>query len=871
MNLRSTTVLIVLITFLGLTLVLTLTLQAVLLRHFEEVEQQNVFLNLQRSVSAVEGEYSDLERIGRDWASRDSTIQLFQNVGTGDVQSYLPQAMLNELDVDLLLLLDPSGQVIYGQTFENGVETSQLPEGISGYLSIGSPLLPSGENVQSSSGILAAGDVPLLVVSQPVPTPDGQGPAQGVFVLGRYLNSSMLLHLGNIVQLPLSVLPYADASQAADTQAALDTFAQGEPYASYSLNEERIAGYTLLNDIRGQPAYLLRIDQARLFYQSAKRVMGMLRLALITVSVVFAIITMLFLELMVFSRLTRLSKEVNQIRISDSIASRVTVTQKDELSRLGLNINAMLSALEQAQARRWESEHRFKTLVESMHDMVFTLDLVHGESQFFGQLSETLDLPHQVPVEQWLELPEEAGSLSPHQAYIQRCMQGEHQVYEWSAQQDGRQMQLQASLSPIRDDQGNITGVVGVGRDISALKQMEEELRSRVDELMALNDSSLSLLGQLDSTHTLDNICRLAVEKFDLDVAWIGSLSTDHGQIEPAAAYGWALEELQPLKLDGATPPDPAAKAATTGQAAVEHQARPWLDGTSCWQAAFPISMPPDDCSVLSLYSFKGDSFSPSHLQTLEAFSNLVSMALQNATLFQQVRNGRKRLEILSRRLVDFQEEERRRIAMELHDEVGQILTGLNMMLGASLASIPESEQERLKNARELVNELIGRVRQMSLTLRPAMLDDLGLLPTLLWHFENYTRQTGVHVQFHHSEIEGRRFQPEIETAVYRVIQEALTNVARHAGVEQVAVQVWVAQNIINAQIEDEGQGFDADASLQTGRTFGLLGMQERATSLRGSLTVDTQPGHGTSLLMQIPLQGFLERRGHERHHSAGR
>jgi signal transduction histidine kinase len=871
MNLRSTTVLIVLITFLGLTLVLTLTLQAVLLRHFEEVEQQNVFLNLQRSVSAVEGEYSDLERISRDWARRDSIVQIVQGSDTADTQSYLPQEMLNELDVDLVLVLDPTAKVLFGRTLKDDVETSQLPEGISGYLSTGSPLLPSGEGAQPSSGILAVGDVPLLVVSQPVTGADGQISAQGVFVLGRYLTSSVLLRLGNIVQLPLSVLPYSKVNQAPDIQSALDAFSQGEPYASYILNDERIAGYALLADINGQPAYLLRIDQARLFYQSAKRVMGMLRLALITVSVVFAVITMLFLELMVFSRLTRLSKEVNQIRLSDNISSRVTVSQKDELSRLGSNINAMLSALEQAQARRWESEHRFKTLVESMHDMVFTLDLEHGESQFFGQLSDTLNLPQQVPVEQWLEIPQEAASLLPHQAYIQRCMQGEHQVYEWSAQQDGRQMHLQASLSPIRDDQGNITGVVGVGRDISTLKQMEDELRSRVDELMALNDSSLSLLGQLDSSHTLDNICQLAVEKFNLDVAWIGSLSADQVLIYPIAAHGYALEGLQPIKLEDLDSPGPAARAVATDQPAVEHTPREWLDGSPCWQAAFPISMQPDDSSVLILYSFKGDPFSDSHVQTLEAFSNLVSMALQNAYLFQQVRNGRKRLEILSRKLVDFQEEERRRIAMELHDEIGQILTGLNMMLGASLSGIPETEQERLKSARELVNELIGRVRQMSLTLRPAMLDDLGLLPTLLWHFENYTRQTGVQVQFHHSDIEGKRFQPEIETAVYRVIQEALTNVARHAGVKQVAVQVWVTGNILNTQIEDEGQGFDADASLQSGKTFGLLGMQERATSLRGALTVDTQPGRGTSLLMQIPLQGFLERRSHERHHPAGR
>jgi len=220
---------------------------------------------------------------------------------------------------------------------------------------------------------------------------------------------------------------------------------------------------------------------------------------------------------------------------------------------------------------------------------------------------------------------------------------------------------------------------------------------------------------------------------------------------------------------------------------------------------------------------------------------------------------------------VELQEEERKHIAMELHDEIGQILTGLNLMLGAGLDSYSEQQRTRIDNARKLVNELIGQVRQLSLRLRPAMLDDLGLLPTLLWYFENYTRQTGIQVDFRHDQLDGKRYKPEIETALYRVTQEALTNIARHAGVQLARVQVWLAEGILNLQIQDEGSGFDVEKVKQTFKTFGLLGMQERAIALRGSLSIDSQPGRGSILLMQLPVEGGLERRNYGRNHLESR
>src|SRR6185436_7417758 len=147
--------------------------------------------------------------------------------------------------------------------------------------------------------------------------------------------------------------------------------------------------------------------------------------------------------------------------------------------------------------------------------------------------------------------------------------------------------------------------------------------------------------------------------------------------------------------------------------------------------------------------------------------------------LFNQVESARARLELLSRRLVDVQEAERRRIARELHDQVGQELTALKLTLDRFDAQGAAGSAQAIIDAQSQVNQLVNLVRQMSLDLRPIMLDDLGLLPALHWHLDRYFAMSGVRVNFKHSGVTDRRFPPEIETAAYRVVQEALTNVVR--------------------------------------------------------------------------------------------
>jgi signal transduction histidine kinase len=158
-----------------------------------------------------------------------------------------------------------------------------------------------------------------------------------------------------------------------------------------------------------------------------------------------------------------------------------------------------------------------------------------------------------------------------------------------------------------------------------------------------------------------------------------------------------------------------------------------------------------------------------------------------------------------------------------------------------------------LAQIQDLVGQLLERVKDMSLNLRPPMLDDLGLVPTLLWHFERYRAQTGIEVQFHHRAA-GVALESAVEIAAFRIIQEALTNVARHAGVSEVAVELWVEGNLLALSVEDGGGGF-AESS-PGGSSSGLTGMRERASLAGGFLSIESRPGAGTLVWSGLPLNG---------------
>jgi len=248
----------------------------------------------------------------------------------------------------------------------------------------------------------------------------------------------------------------------------------------------------------------------------------------------------------------------------------------------------------------------------------------------------------------------------------------------------------------------------------------------------------------------------------------------------------------------------------------------------------------------------------------LQDVADRAALTIQNAQLFEQVQGAHERLQALSRQVLQAQEVERRAIARELHDEIGQQLSAVGILLSIIDRQLPsELAQARLETAQARVGDLIAQVRNLGLNLRPAILDDFGLMPALVWLFERYTTQTQIAVQFEHAGLEEQRFAPEVETTAYRIVQEALTNVARHAGVTEVTVRLWIDADTLWVVVADHGHGFDPQ-TIDMRTSSGLAGMVERAALLGGTLTIESAPGTGTRVTASLPLQSDGAPRGQE-------
>ena len=220
----------------------------------------------------------------------------------------------------------------------------------------------------------------------------------------------------------------------------------------------------------------------------------------------------------------------------------------------------------------------------------------------------------------------------------------------------------------------------------------------------------------------------------------------------------------------------------------------------------------------------------------------------------EELREAHLQLQNLSRQLIETQERERRVVGRELHDEIGQTLTGLKILLEVAQRLPADNSRQKLAQAQQVTDELIDRTSALSLNLRLPMLDDMGLLPALVWFMDRYTSQTNIQVGFRHAGIVNRRFTSAIETAVYRLVQEALTNVARHARVSAVVVQITASETELDVLVKDRGQGFDLQAVLDRKVTGGLSGMRERVRLLSGELEIDSAPGQGTQIYISLPL-----------------
>jgi PAS domain S-box-containing protein len=225
------------------------------------------------------------------------------------------------------------------------------------------------------------------------------------------------------------------------------------------------------------------------------------------------------------------------------------------------------------------------------------------------------------------------------------------------------------------------------------------------------------------------------------------------------------------------------------------------------------------------------------------------------------LRKSEKRLRILTSQLFAAEEEQRKRISLELHDELGQTLAAIQFNLEAIEEELPSdaafTTREKLEETGSIVDQASEKIHELSILLRPPMLDDLGLVSTLRWNLNRFSKMSNLEIKFFATNFD-ERVDQDTETVLYRVVQEALNNVAKHAEAKRVLVELHRERDVVACCIEDDGKGFDVNETLaeeQMTARIGLQGMRHRVSLLKGSLAVDSRKGHGTRISVEIPLR----------------
>ena len=417
-------------------------------------------------------------------------------------------------------------------------------------------------------------------------------------------------------------------------------------------------------------------------------------------------------------------------------------------------------------------------------------------------------------------------------------------------------------------------------------RELDARVQDRTQQLSILNAVALTVNQSLDLEDILNRALDEVLQLTGIDVVAIFLQNTAHGQLELKAYRGLSKEAArlayQVGMLDGScggvlelgrtiVVPDISSyrgrgakslqKEKVTSLVHVPLMTKGWALGSMC------------------VGTHNTTEFSDEEQKLLDAIGNQIAIAVENARLYADVqRKERVRGELFKKALAA-QEDERKRIARELHDEVSQSLTALlyDAEDGLELEHLP-AIKKRLQSICDLTQHTLDDVHKLMFDLRPSMLDQLGLIPALRWLSETRLEPKGVRVtvttntpsNLYNSQADAQRLSPEIETALYRVVQEAINNIARHAAARNVEIGLELYDGVAIVNITDDGIGFDV-AELNTGtiididnkdfllsentRGLGLLGMQERIELLGGELEIISVPGNGTQLHIRVPIQ----------------
>ncbi len=436
---------------------------------------------------------------------------------------------------------------------------------------------------------------------------------------------------------------------------------------------------------------------------------------------------------------------------------------------------------------------------------------------------------------------------------------------------------MDITIKPLQDKEGNLLLLIFEARDITDRIITEARLRKNEEEIQrlylaekkahimaeSLRDAALDLSSSLISGNVFDSLLNNIFKLAPFTSAHIGLLEDEDNLIARVARgeENWPDEKkffgksFNILKI-------PSFEALFNQNQVVSvpdtkyHTPSSYFPGheyIGSW-IAIPLKASDQIIGLCLLEHIQPNFFTAEMINSTAAIASQAAVAIQNAWLFEQVRDGREQLQALSRQLVEVQELERQYIARELHDEAGQTLASLMVGLKV-MESKSHDPEEVIKHSRELkqiADGVLENLHRLSISLRPATLDHLGLVSAIRQHVEMIKDLHDLNVQF---EIIGKpeRLAVELETAIYRIVQEALTNIVRHAKAKRADVILETTNDGVMVIVEDDGIGFDPRKV--TADHLGLVGMQERATMLGGKITYESSPEQGSIIKLEVPCR----------------
>jgi signal transduction histidine kinase len=416
------------------------------------------------------------------------------------------------------------------------------------------------------------------------------------------------------------------------------------------------------------------------------------------------------------------------------------------------------------------------------------------------------------------------------------------------------------------DEIGQLGATFNVMAD--SLEVSRRELVRRNEELSTLNLIAATVSQSLELQKVLEDALDKVLETMQLSHGEILLFDSESGRIVPRIYRGISSQfalAIQAFSIGEGIPgliaqlgdpivieDDLAADPRFLRRFLVEREGLRSM-------ASVPLRSKSRVVGVLDVFSSNVLSLTPEDLRLLIAIGDQIGVAVENARLIEELKaKEQMRLQLLEK-VISAQEDERKRVARELHDETGQSLTSLMVGLKV-LESTTRLEEVRGKAAefRALIAEILQDVHDLAFQLRPSLLDSLGLAAAVQRLAEDYAEKLGIHIDCQAVGVEGRRLPPGTETALYRIVQEALTNVAKHAEAKNVSVILRHGEASVLAIVEDDGKGFpvaEVMGSAAKDKRLGLFGMEERAALVAGKLTIESAPGEGTTVFVEVPFE----------------